>query len=296
MVKLALSLLWGAFIASLVACNGASTEPEPVKNPPQNIMSLSGTAYDLVGSLVIQDGLGNQLTVTDGNFSFDATYEEGQPYTVSIVDTPDSQTCEVANAQGVFADSDISGIEIRCVQIVIVEDLKLQIDVTGLTGILQLSDMPDSSHSVENNGLFTLGATYAPGADFELVIAQQPQGQKCSADIMAGMFNEVDIVVSIVCSDTDYRLNVRAMGLLGNIYLANERDEILTLEGEGDFSFSSSYEAGSKYEVEIRSDVVDQVCVLENLQGEFDSADIELLISCQATTAPDPACSPLQGG
>lgn len=81
--------------------------------------SIAGTVSGLVGSnLTLQLNGGSDLAITsDGPFTFAASLPSGSPYTVSVVQQPDTPTqlCAVANACGTVGSGNVTNVTVTCV-------------------------------------------------------------------------------------------------------------------------------------------------------------------------------------
>jgi len=82
-----------------------------------NDYSIGGTISGLTGTLVLQTNFGNDLTLeADGNFTFNNALADGSSYVVTALNQPGVQTCLINNSTGTVFGSDVSDIEVSCVE------------------------------------------------------------------------------------------------------------------------------------------------------------------------------------
>ncbi len=79
-------------------------------------LQLGGYVTGLSGELIISDGLGESLTITDnGEYSFaPKVYKTGSAYNVTVESEPEGIDCKISNTTGVFRNKNITNIEINC--------------------------------------------------------------------------------------------------------------------------------------------------------------------------------------
>ncbi len=79
-----------------------------------SLYSVGGTVSGLVGSLVLQNNGGDNLTLSaSGSFVFDTAINDGAPYAVTILTEPAAQDCTVTNSTGVV-DANVTNIAVQC--------------------------------------------------------------------------------------------------------------------------------------------------------------------------------------
>jgi hypothetical protein len=80
-----------------------------------NTCTLGGTVTGLVGSVVLQNNGGDDLTLdADGGFSFATTLADGDGYNVTVETQPATQTCTISNASGSVSGADVSNVAVTC--------------------------------------------------------------------------------------------------------------------------------------------------------------------------------------
>ena len=77
--------------------------------------SIGGTVSGLDGSLVLQNNVGDDLTVSsDGSFSFATELLAGEAYDVTILTQPSGQTCSLVNTAASVAAANITDVTATC--------------------------------------------------------------------------------------------------------------------------------------------------------------------------------------
>jgi len=96
-------------------CLGApSPFPPGCSNPSQFSVGGSVTGMTTAGPLVLQNNGGDTVNVT-GNTTFNFPVQDtGTAYNVAVLTQPPGQTCTVANASGVIANSNVTNVAVTC--------------------------------------------------------------------------------------------------------------------------------------------------------------------------------------
>lgn len=90
-------------------CGGGSTMP-----PPTTTVTVGGTVSGLVGTVVLQNNAGDNLTVTaNGSFAFATAINKGSAYAVTVLKQPSGPSCLVANGSGT-ANDNVSNVSVTC--------------------------------------------------------------------------------------------------------------------------------------------------------------------------------------
>src|SRR5450759_4748166 len=106
----------------LSACGGGSTS---VGGGGINSYSVGGTASGLVGSVVLQDNNGDNLTVTsNGSFQFATAVVYGNPYSVTVLTQPSGQTC-VSSGSGTVSGN-VTNVVVNCTSITATANITVQ--------------------------------------------------------------------------------------------------------------------------------------------------------------------------
>jgi hypothetical protein len=126
------------FLAALAACGGGGGgRPGP--------STISGSVTGLVGTVVLQDNGGDNLTLTsNGSFNFKTPVPAGQSYAVSILTQPAGPDCTVTRGTGTATGSAVS-VSVACV-------------ANPATFYWPLAARPPQGTSVGTTGLFVISS------------------------------------------------------------------------------------------------------------------------------------------
>ena len=106
LVRLSLLIL---FMLLLSACGDGDGD-----GGGSNTYSVGGSVSGLVGTLVLQNNAGDDLTITaDGNFTFPTRLASGSAFQVSVSSQPSNQTCNVSNGSGTVSGN-ITSVDVAC--------------------------------------------------------------------------------------------------------------------------------------------------------------------------------------
>jgi hypothetical protein len=118
-VQLAKPALAAVLLAVLAGCGGGDggSNAGPPPPPPPPTFTIGGTVTGLIGSVVLQNNAGGDLTVTSsGMFAFAGSLNSGAAYVVTVLTQPGLQTCLVANGSGT-ASANVRNVEIACADV-----------------------------------------------------------------------------------------------------------------------------------------------------------------------------------
>lgn len=77
--------------------------------------TVGGTISGLIGSIVLQNNGGDDLTINaDGSFTFPTALPNGATYSITILTPPSGQTCTITNGSGTLSGSNVGNIQIAC--------------------------------------------------------------------------------------------------------------------------------------------------------------------------------------
>jgi hypothetical protein len=209
-----------------------------------NSYSVSGSAADLVGSLVLQNNLGDNLTVTtDETFTFSQTIDSGSDYNITVLTQPIGQTCSVNEGNGIMVANNVTDVAVVCS----FNSYSLKGVLTGLTA--------GNSITVTNNGIdnitlvadgeFTFETPLVYGTSFQVTLSTTtPSSQPCISTYNVGSINADNFTsLKVICgveggiaafTDTGFPIlsgrNIHTATLLpnGNVLASAGRDEVGT--------------------------------------------------------------------
>ncbi len=106
--------------------------------------TLGGTVSGLVGTLVLQTGEGDSVTLMgDGSFTFGSRIQNGRSYAVTVRTNPSrpDQICTVTNGTGMIANNHVTNVAVTCDALT--TTLAASVDALALS-IAGLTDAPSS--------------------------------------------------------------------------------------------------------------------------------------------------------
>ena len=276
----AMAVLVSLFLLS--ACGGgggSSTTPPTVNDQSTNSQTIGGTVRGLSGALVLTNGDGQSITITEaGDFSFDQELEQGDLYDISIVSEPETQECELNFSSGQVGASNVRNIEVECSSPV---TYTVQIDIPiTLVGAVVVSDQEQVSLIEKILGFFVQPVFAEPlnGANIQ-VVSLNPDGT------IAEIYNSIS---STTINDGVYEVILNSPPRVDLAFLVSKTNAVLgqTLP-EGIYSIAS--------ESNVRIDVASTVAVDKLLDSitTFDSlttAEVSAVINkAQSVTLADPS-------
>lgn len=102
----------------LTACSGGSTPsstPSPDVSGSTAKYTVGGTVFGLVGTLVLQNNAGDDLTLTSNDgFTFATAIADGSAYAVTIKSQPSGVSCAISNGSGTLKGQNITNVTITC--------------------------------------------------------------------------------------------------------------------------------------------------------------------------------------
>jgi hypothetical protein len=98
----------------LASCGGGGSTAPPPPTAPASTVSIGGNVSGLIGTVVLQNNSGANLSLTaNGAFKFPTGINKGDAYAVTILKQPSGPTCALANGSGTATD-DVTNITVTC--------------------------------------------------------------------------------------------------------------------------------------------------------------------------------------
>ena len=243
-----------------------------VTRPEPTTYSIGGSISGHSGAVMLQNNGADDLIVSDEDtFTFSTELDDGASYEVTVSGHPDGQECSVSNGVGTVDAADVTNITVTCV----VLTHNVGGSVAGLAGTLVLQNNGGDDLSLTENGAFTFATPIAEGADYNVTIGTQPDGQVCSIEGGAGTMGNVDVTnVSVTCVVLTYTVGGSVGGLTGTLLLQNNGGDGLTITENGPFTFATALPSGSAYVVTVGTQPAGQACGVENGAGTIAGGNI----------------------
>ncbi len=266
---------------SLISCGGgssSSSSSDPMDTGAVTY-SIGGSLSGLIGTIVLQNNGGDNLTLnTNGSFIFGTEIEGGQSYNVTIASQPVGQVCSVNNASG-NVSADVSNVGVTCVT----NNYTISGTVTGLIGSVVLENNGTDSVTVTSDGSFTFSAEVAHGDTYDITVTTQPSGLVCSVSNGQGVASNDVTNVSVVCA-VARTIGGTVSNLTGTLVLQNNGVDDLAISADGGFIFSSPIADGTDYNVTVATQPTGQTCAMSNGSGTATADVSNISILCTINT------------
>jgi hypothetical protein len=198
----ALRILGLSVFFALAACGGGG-DAGTTSPPPPATFAVGGTVSGLSGVAVVQNNLGDDLTISaNGNFAFATALASGSAYSITVKTQPSSptQTCVVGNATGSVAGAAVTTATVTCTT----NTYGVGGTITGLAGSgLVLQDNGGDDVAIPASGVgFGFGIPIASGATYNVTVKTQPTGpaQTCVVASGSGTIGSVGVFVAVTCT------------------------------------------------------------------------------------------------
>ena len=170
-------LISAALALALTGCGGGGggTDTGTGTVTGTTSFTVGGLVTGLTGSVVLQDNGGDDLTVTNGTFTFATKLVNGSTYKVTVPNQPTPQTCSVSSGAGTISGSNISVLVVCSATTYTVGGT-----VTVLNGsaVLQVNDDGDLPVT---KGDFTFTTRVAKGSPYNVtLLSLQFPNQACT--------------------------------------------------------------------------------------------------------------------
>ena len=158
--------------------------------------TIGGTVSGLSGTVVLQDNLTDNLTIsTNGSFTFGTALAAGSSYSVTVKTQPAGQTCTVSNGTGT-ANANVTNVGVSCST----NTYTIGGTVSGLSGTVVLQDNLADDLTITTNGSFTFSTALTAGSSYSVTVKTQPAGQTCTVSNGSGTANGNVTNVGVSCS------------------------------------------------------------------------------------------------
>ena len=154
--------------------------------------------------------------------------------------------------------------------------------VAGLNGAVTLQNNGADDLELSADGDFSFTTLLDDGADYEVTVSSQPDGQECTVENGAGILDGADVTdVTVTCINLTFTVGGTLTGLNDSITLQNNGGDDLELTEDGAFTFATPVDNGADYDVTISNQPTDQECTVTNGTGTIDSANVtNVAINC----------------
>ncbi len=244
-----------------------------------NAYSVGGNVNGLIGSVVLQDNNGDNLSVNaNGAITFATKVAFGSPYSVTVLTQPVGQSCSLASNTGTMGTTAVTNVAITCVT----NTYTVGGTVSKLNGSLVLQNNNGDNLTVAVNGAFNFATAVSYGNPYSVTVLTQPPGQTCSVSTGAGTVSGGNVTnVVVVCSTDAYSVGGNVNGLTGSVVLQDNNGDNLSVNANGAITFASKVAFGSPYSVTVLTQPVGQSCSLASNTGTMGTAAVtNVAITC----------------
>jgi hypothetical protein len=267
---------------------GGSNVTSVTVNCATNKYTIGGTASGLLGSAVLQNNGGDNLTVSaNGSFSFAMPIDSGAAYAVTIATQPGvpSQTCTLADATGNVAAADITNVALTCVT----NTFKVKGTVSGLAGTgLIVQNSAGDDLPIAADGSFEFVTPVTSGQTYAVTVSGQPSGlsQTCTVANGNGTMGGADVTnVAVTCTTNSYTVGGAVAGLTGTglVLQNNLGDDLPVAPGATAFTFPTSVVSGGAYSVSVKTQPADptQTCTVAAGAGTVTNGNVvSVMVNC----------------
>lgn len=263
---------------------GAANVESVLVNCDTNKFAIGGTATGLLGTVVLQNNEGDDLTVSNnGTFAFHTPIADLGAYAVTVKTQPGSpsQECSLTAASGNVAAAAVTSVALTCVT----NSYTIKGTITGLLGAgLVLQNNAGDDVTAGADGPFVFPVKVDSGQAYAVTAQTQPTGpnQTCTVTNASGTVGAADVTnVVVTCTTNSYDVIVNVTGTGGGtIVLQNNAGDDLSLVGDGSASFTTKIPSDGTYAVTVKTLPADRYCVVASGSGTVTSADVTVAVTC----------------
>ncbi len=161
------------------ASNASGTTSQNISNITiactSSSYNVSGTVSGLTGSVVLQNNGADDLTVSNGSFSFTNKINKGSAYNVTVKTQPSPFTCSAASNRGLASDN-MSSVSVVCA----VRAYFLSGTASGLGSTTLGLQFDNETKTLSDNGSFSFSTPVAEGGGYSIYIPSQPDNRTCT--------------------------------------------------------------------------------------------------------------------
>jgi hypothetical protein len=172
----------------------------------------------------------------------------------------------------------------------------IAVTISGLSGTLVLQNNDSDVFSAAANGVFTFASRLAGASTYSVTVKTQPTGQTCVVANGNGTVNRSDVTnVTVTCSPA-YTVGGSVTGLQGAMTLQDNGGNDLTITSNGPFAIGPAVATGAVYSITIKTQPVEQLCVVSNGSGTVSGANIgNIAVTCSLVPLTVASSSPVVG-
>ncbi|MCR9141099.1 MAG: hypothetical protein NXI24_02525 [bacterium] len=263
-----------------------------------NTYTVSAAVSGLVGTIVLQNNAGDNLTINaNGTATFATPINDATNYAVTILTQPATQTCAVSGGDNADGTGTISSMNESVTVTCVTNTYTVTANVSGLTGTLVLRNNGGDNLTVTANGSHVFATAINDGTGYAVSVFTQPTNHTCVVTggdnaLGAGTISSMNESVTVTCAQTAFVVSATVTGLVGTLVLQNNGGDNLTITADGSHSFATTLANAATYAVTVLSRPSAQVCTVTGGDdaaggGTISSMNESVTVTC-VTTAPSP--------
>lgn len=273
-----------------VGCGGvnstATSSPTPSPSPTVSTYSIGGTISGLMGTVILQDNDGDDLSVTaDGDFTFITTLVDATTYSVSVLTNPSGQTCSASSNAGTVAGADVTSVVVNCSSNSHSYNVGGTISGLGVGKSIILQVNSGDDLTISEDGSFQFATALADGTAYTISVLTNPSVQTCIASNNTGTVAGANVTsVVVTCSTNSYTVGGTVSGLSGSVIMQDNSGDDLTINASGTFTFATSVTSGAVYSATVLTQPSTQTCTVTSGGGTMSETNITTVsVSCIGT-------------
>lgn len=280
-------------VANASGVIGSGTSQSAEVTCATNAYALGGTVIGLEGDRLVLSNSNETVEIeADGTFTFPTKIASGGSYNVTVQREPTNpaQACTVTNGSGTVDAADITNVSVSCTR----RAFTIGGTVGGLAGrglVLRNNDGDDLS--INADGTFRFATAVESGRTYAVSVAADPTSprQRCVVENGSGTVTNANVTdIRVQCTTIEYTVGGRVSGLAGSgLVLLNNGGDNLAVAADGPFTFATSLETGSMYDVTVGTQPrgPSQVCSVSDGAGRIDGANVtNVAVSCETSSFP----------
>jgi len=262
-------------LGALAACSGSGSNKK---------YTIGGNVTGLVGTVVLQNNGGDNLSVTSSPFAFAKKVKKGKSYAVTVLTQPAGQTCLVTNGSG-KASATVTNVTVTCATN---PTYTVGGNVVGLVGgtTLVLQNNGGNNLSVNASGAFVFTNRVTAGGAYAVTVLTQPPGQTCTVTNGAGTASANVTNITVTCAAAvamTFTVGGSVTGLAsGTVVLQNNGTDNLGVSATGTFTFPTHVASGAAYLVTVLTQPAGQTCTVTNGAGTANVNVTNVTVACAA--------------
>lgn len=170
-----------------------------------NALSIGGSITGLVGTVVLQNNGGNNLTIStagDSNFTFTTPVARGAAYAVTVLTQPANQRCTVTSSSGTNVQANITSVVVTCVTAYTISaSVSGYAPSIGLMLQNKLQSNGKDNLSIGGDNTYTFSKTLINGETYNVKVLIQPAAPALTCTVTGGSGSVAsgNVTVTIVC-------------------------------------------------------------------------------------------------